>query len=109
MCQHLDQASLVHARAATPDLREACSEAPVALRLTLPMQSAPWLPVQYRTWDMRLRGLAGLLSSGKMTSTELQLRMEGAANWRVRGLGLAVACRTGRRGVLAGERRAGTE
>ncbi|GFR52221.1 hypothetical protein Agub_g14671, partial [Astrephomene gubernaculifera] len=82
ICQQLDASSVLSARSVTAGMRDACSGVPVQLRFTLPMQSSPWMPVQLEAWDRRINGVAGLLGNGKMRSSELQLRMEGAAVWK---------------------------
>ncbi|EFJ48937.1 hypothetical protein VOLCADRAFT_90260 [Volvox carteri f. nagariensis] len=82
ICQHLDPATLLAARRVAVAMKDACSSGAMQLRFTLPMQSSQWVPAQLEAWERRVNCIAGLLSSGKMVSHEMQLRMEGAATWK---------------------------
>ncbi|KXZ47697.1 hypothetical protein GPECTOR_33g579 [Gonium pectorale] len=85
ICQRLDSSSVLSARRVAASMREACSEAPVVLRFTVPMQSSPWALMQVQAWEKRMAGAANLLATGKMRASELQLRMEGADTWKPPG------------------------
>ncbi|KAG2492794.1 hypothetical protein HYH03_008954 [Edaphochlamys debaryana] len=81
VCQTLEPEDVLRARRVAKSMRDACSSAPVVLRLTLPMQRQPWLTCQLEGWEKRINGLAEALASGRIMASHVQLRMEGAEAW----------------------------
>ncbi|KAG2443410.1 hypothetical protein HXX76_001768 [Chlamydomonas incerta] len=82
ICQKLDPASVLAARSVGPALRDACSVAETELRVTMPMQVTAWSPAQLKAWERRIKGLALMLTEGRMKAHSLTLRMDGAEAWR---------------------------
>ena len=83
ICQRLDPASAIAARSASVALREACSGVPMELKITLPMQSTPWLPAQLDAFERRIIGIYRMLHGKKLTASKIKLCMEGADTWAV--------------------------
>ncbi|PNH05171.1 hypothetical protein TSOC_008587 [Tetrabaena socialis] len=85
ICKQLDPATVLSARGVAVAMREACADAPIQLRFTLPWQTAGWDPAQLEAWERRVAAVQALLSGGKLTSHVLQLRLAGAAAWKAMG------------------------